>query len=460
MTVINDVLDFSKIESGKLLIDHEIFNLRVLMEEVADMLSSKADEKSLEFVGSYQPGIPETFYGDGGRIRQVLLNLAGNAIKFTETGEVVVAVQLIERRGASARVRISVRDTGIGISEDRLSLIFESFTQADGSTSRKYGGTGLGLTISKQIVELMGGKMEVKSTVGAGSEFAFDIMLNIGEERLHPITSDHMQGLRVLIVDDNKTNRLILSEQLKSWGCTPTEAASGAAALELLQEQSFSLCILDMQMPEMDGIEAARRIREFPELKHMPLILFSSMSTFASGNANRDNLFQAVLAKPIRQSPLFNAIMQTVCPELQVKATANPIQDVINLEGHRVLLVEDNSVNQKVASRLLERYGARVDCVGNGLEALSALESLRYDLVLMDCQMPEMDGYEATTKIREREQSQGLPHQLVIAMTAHAMEGDREKCLAAGMDDYLSKPIRQEELRQVFGRWLQAQEAA
>ena len=462
LTVINGVLDFSKIEAGKMVIDCEDFNLRTTIEEVADLLAPRAQEKRLELNCLIPPGFPERLKGDPGRLRQVLTNLAGNAIKFTEEGEVTLEIRLIRQTRTHAHLRLEVRDTGIGISAERHAAIFDSFTQADGSTTRRYGGTGLGLTISRQLIELMGGRIGLESAVGKGSAFWVELSLPKQSLAGAPIRlPGSLKGLPVLVVDDNATNRRILREQLKSWGCRPVEVAGGAEALKRLRAahrtggQPFGLVVLDLQMPEMDGEETMRLIRSEEPFAELPILLLTSVCSRASLGEMRAKGFNAVLTKPVRQSHLLETIMEVLgysLPEPASRtAAALSTTGPVDLKL-RVLLAEDNTVNQKVALRLLERWGCPAQAVANGREALAAWKQIPYDLILMDVQMPEMDGLEAAAAIRRKEQGKGR-HIPIVAMTAHALEGDRERCLAAGMDDYVAKPVNPEELFGVLSRY-------
>lgn len=463
LTVINDILDFSKIESGKLEIEIADFNLRTLFEEVADLFAQRVHEKGLELACHVPPDFPEHLRGDDTRIRQVLTNLAGNALKFTEKGQISLKADLLQETPTHAHFRLSISDTGIGIPAERQEAIFESFIQADGSTTRRYGGTGLGLSICRQLVELMSGEIGVESELGRGSTFYFDLALaknvnppTLPEER----TPQAFTGLRVLIVDDNETNRHILREQLRAWGCRTAEATSGIIGLRLLsdayvQRDPFSLVLLDMQMPELDGAQTAILIRNDRRSGEIPLLLLSSGFHSAEEKARlQDSGFAAILTKPIRQANLLNTLLDVLGQRTKTNQKIAPDTGVGELPdlGLRVLLAEDNSVNQKVALRMLEKWGCRADAVANGKEVLAALDSIHYDLILMDVQMPEMDGLEATTMIRRREQGIGK-HVPIIALTAHAMTGDRERCLAAGMDDYVSKPIRAVELMNTLHNW-------
>ena len=453
LSVINDILDFSKIEAGKMLIEHVEFDLRAVIEEVAEVLAPSAHEKGFEIVCDVPPQLAAGVKGDPARLRQVLTNLVGNAVKFTERGEVVIEARAREEGDHRRIIRIGVRDTGIGIPADRLQAVFDSFTQVDGSTTRKHGGTGLGLTICRQLVELMGGQIRVESAVGAGSVFWFELPF---EPALHAAPSaapiERLRGLRVLVVDDNATNRMIVRETLRAWGCRPEEADSGAAALAALGAAAatdpFGLVILDMQMPEMDGAETAERIRADGRFASLPLVLLSSIATMRDV---RTTPFAAALAKPVRQAALLRTVREIVGGQTEEVAPAAAAAVERPAESLHVLLAEDNAVNRTVALRMLKKLGCRADAVENGGQAVAAAAREHYDLILMDVQMPEMDGFEATAAIRR--QVEGGQHTPIIAMTAHAMEGDRERCLAAGMDDYLSKPMSIGALAETLARW-------
>ena len=468
LTVINDILDFSKIEAGKLSLDQVPFALRDSLHETLQALALRAHTKSIELACRIAPEIPDALVGDPGRLRQVLVNLVGNAIKFTDRGEVVVAVSLVEAGGEQVVLRFAVSDTGIGIPADKLRTIFEPFEQADGTTTRRFGGTGLGLTISAKLVELMGGRIEVESEPGRGSTFSFTAVLGVQpQDASCPIEPDvcRLEELPVLIVDDNATNRLILDEIMASWGAWPVAVADGPAALEVLRAaaargERYTIALIDGMMPEMDGLELARRIRGEPEIAGVRLLLLTS-----AGRPEDNACFQtldisACLIKPVRQSELFDALMKAMplsdsCNEgLTMRQQDEDRSDPPGPAdgGLRVLLAEDHPVNQKVASRMLERMGHTVVIAPDGRQALAALEDGDYDLVLMDVQMPEMDGFEAVRTIREREAMDGQ-HIPIIALTAHAMQGDRELCLNAGFDDYLTKPIRQAQLQETLQTW-------
>ena len=459
LTIINDILDFSKIEAGKMTIEVADFSLREALEDVADLLAPRAQAAGLELISHVPPSVPERLRGDPGRIRQVLTNFAGNALKFTPRGEVVIEAHLVAETTHEATVRLSVRDSGIGIPQGRQEAIFESFTQADGSTTRRYGGTGLGLTICRQLTHLMDGRIGVESEPGRGSTFWVELTLakQPVAAATQPAIAPRLEGLRALVVDDNAVNRFILREQLRSWGCRTEEAPGGREALEALAGSGadpFGLVLLDMMMPGMDGEETARLIRADPRRRGLPLVLLSSAGHRGGRAELQKSGFAAALVKPVRQSQLFDALADVLAEERAVPRTEGPKEAppkeapkegaTVEPLGLRVLLAEDNSTNQKLALRLLSKWGCRADAVANGMEALDALAQAPYDAVLMDVQMPEMDGLEATAAIRLREaDGQRIP---IIAMTANAMQGDREHCLEAGMDDYVSKPIRPQEL--------------
>jgi signal transduction histidine kinase/CheY-like chemotaxis protein len=449
MTVINDVLDFSKIEAGRLELDHAPFGLRTTVADAMRAVSVRAHQKELELLWRVAPDVPDGLVGDAGRLRQVLINLVGNAVKFTDRGEVVVEVELDRRASNEVALRFSVRDTGIGIPPEKQKAIFDAFVQADGSTTRKYGGTGLGLTISSRLVALMRGAIGVASDVGRGSTFHFTATFGIAEEGSLPpdvIVVPDLARLRVLVVDDNATNRRILQEVLATWNMRPTAVDDGEAGLAALRAAAaegdpFRVVLLDLMMPGMDGLEMAARVRELPDVAATSVIILSS-ATGTEGRLGREGTVKAWLTKPVRQSDLLDAIVGLPWQERPVSTPApTPAAPSQGRAGRaRVLLAEDNVVNQRLALRLLERQGYNVTIVTTGREAVELIESATFDVVLMDVQMPEMNGFEATAAIRHRERTAG-GHLPIIAMTAHAMTGDRERCLQAGMDDYVSKPI-------------------
>ncbi|HEV7732374.1 MAG TPA: response regulator [Candidatus Binatia bacterium] len=452
LTIINDVLDHSKIEAGKVAIECVDFELRTVMEEVAELLGPRAYEKGLELVCSVPPSLPEQLRGDPHRLRQVLTNLLGNAVKFTEDGQVVVAAEGIAESTTRASIRIAVTDTGIGIPKDRQAAVFDSFTQADGSTTRRYGGTGLGLTISRRLVELMGGTLVLESEPGRGSTFRFDLTFDkqtatatVVPETLPPA----LHGVRALVVDDNATNRRVLRHQLDAWGFHFTEASDGFEAVALLRraatDDPFGLVLLDMQMPDQDGVTTARIIKSDPAIAATPLVLLSSMSFPGGTDAMHEAGFAAAIMKPCRKAQLFRALLH-VLNATPATVARPPSDTALPTElGLDVLLAEDNPVNQLVAVRLLERMGCRVTVAGDGRAAVDAIAARAFDVVLMDLQMPEMDGAAATAEIRRREAGTGR-HLPIVAMTAHAMQGDAERCLAMGMDGYVAKPVRTPEL--------------
>jgi signal transduction histidine kinase/DNA-binding response OmpR family regulator len=457
--VLNDILDFSKMEAGKLSVEDAGLNLRRLIEEVTTILAPNAQEKGLEIACLVPPAFPELVRGDPGRLRQILTNLVGNAIKFTDTGEVVVEARRLYETRTHARVELAVRDTGIGIPPERHAAVFQSFTQADGSTTRRYGGTGLGLTICRQLVELMGGTIALESEAGKGSTFRVELTLTKqAEVDAGQTAPPALRGLRVLTVDDNTTNRLILCQQLRSWGCRSAEAASGPEALASLgaavDDDPFRLVLLDLQMPDMDGAQVAAAIRADARFAGLPLVLLSSMGGLRGVETARSLGFDAVLSKPVCQSTLLETVTAVLaqCAAGGGLTTAAP--EAPPDACLRVLLAEDNAVNRTVLLTMLERLGCRTDTAVNGRDAVDvALRGEpRYDVVLMDVQMPEMDGLEATGEIRRREAGSGR-RTPIIALTAHATAGQRERCLAAGMDDYLAKPVTLDELREKIFSW-------
>ena len=472
LSIINDILDFSKIEAGKMNVEPIPFDLRLAVEEMADLVTPKAREKGLDLILRFSPDVPSRVIGDPGRIRQILINLCGNAIKFTAKGHIDLNVERVERTGEQVQLRFSVADTGIGIPASKLGHVFERFTQADTSTTRQYGGTGLGLSISKQLVDLMGGKMGVESKIGEGSQFWFILPLPVDLTPLDtaPIGRD-MSGVRVLSVDDNPTNLFVLREQLNGWGLRNDSSSGAEDALNLLRAAQrvgdpYQIAILDHEMPIMDGEQLARTIKADAELKNTALVLHSSIGVRGDAVRMKKAGFSAYLTKPAREAELLNTLvtlwahwrpapsghvvaLHSLADGSGIISPAEPVQPVFRA---RVLIVEDNAVNQIVAARLLEKMGCRVDVAADGLEAVEMVGLLPYDAIFMDCQMPEMDGFEATQEIRRREGSS--VHRPIIAMTANAMHGDRERCLNAGMDDYVSKPIRKADLIAALNRHL------
>ena len=465
LTVINDILDFSKIEAGKIDLEVADFDVRDSLETTLKTLAVRADEKGLELLCEVAPEVPEVVRGDVTRLKQVVLNLVGNAIKFTNQGEVAVRVQVEAEDGRDLVLRFTVSDTGIGIAEDKREKIFDPFAQADTSTTRKYGGTGLGLTISVRLVRMMGGKIWVESEEGRGSHFHFTVRVGAADRKEIKVGSaappEILRGVRVLVVDDNGTNRRILEGMLKRWEMRPVSAKGGEEALAQLVAarkagDAFGLIVTDMHMPKMDGFALVERIRRRPELSTATIMMLTSAGHRGDAERCQKLGVSAYLLKPIRQSELREAIARVLGAREQegkipliTRFSLGDARD--GSDSLRVLVAEDNPVNQRLIVRLLEKRGHRVVLADNGRQALAALEKESFDLVLMDVQMPEMDGFEATSAIRMREKSIGS-HQTIIALTAHAMKGDREECLARGMDGYLTKPIRPQELDEVLAR--------
>jgi len=464
LTLMNDILDFSKIEAGKLTFETMDFDLRNAVESAVDLLAETAQAKGIELFSAVYSDVPTQLRGDPGRLRQVLVNLLSNAVKFTERGEVIVRVTYERETDGRVLLRFAVSDSGIGIPEEAQSRIFEAFLQADGSTTRRYGGTGLGLAISTQLVEMLGGNIGVESTPGKGSTFWFTATFE--KQPQSAVESEtraaNLEGMRVLVVDDNATNRKLVHHQITSWGMRNGSAENGQEALSILHREAaagdpYRVAILDMQMPQMDGLALARAIKADPRIAGTRLLMMTSLGR-RDDEAIREAGVDLCLTKPVKQSQLFDCLV-TLTGDYVVESTlqdikpasassARPLQ---NRNAARILVAEDNIINQRVALRQLERLGYAADAVANGLEVLDALQRIPYDLVLMDCQMPEMDGYQATTEIRKREGESR--HTKIIAMTANALGGDRERCISAGMDDYISKPVKQEILAETIERW-------
>ena len=463
LTVINDILDFSKIEAGKIDLEEVDFNLRDCLESTLKTVALRADEKRLELLCEVAPEVPEVVRGDSTRLRQVVINLVGNAIKFTERGEVALKVQVEAQEGQERLLRFTVADTGIGIPEEKRELIFAPFSQADTSTTRKYGGTGLGLTISTRLVEMMGGRIWVESEVGKGSQFHFTARMEAADAKEVKVGTialpEMLRGVKVLVVDDNRTNRRILEGMLGRWEMKSSSVEGGEEALAQLSAareagKPFGLILTDINMPKMNGFALVERIRQRPELSTATIMMLTSAGQCGDAARCQELGVAAYLLKPIRQSELRQAIARVLGVREQDGAipliTRFSVQDTREPSAFlRVLLAEDNAVNQRLAVRLLEKRGHRVVVASNGREAVEALEKESFDLVFMDVQMPEMDGLEATTAIREKEKGSGV-HQPIIALTAHTMKGDREKCLAGGMDGYLTKPIRPQENEEIL----------
>jgi len=456
LTVINDILDFSKIESGNLELDHQTFDLRQCIEEVMDVFSMKAAQKGLDLVYQIDYRISAQIISDRHRLRQVLLNLIGNAMKFTHQGEIFVQINLISANDDEIELAFDIKDTGIGIPPDKISKLFKPFSQVDSSTTRRYGGTGLGLVISQRLVELMGGSIGVDSQQGVGTTFSFTIRSRISQESIRQYVHCNTvgnEGKTVLVIDDNATNLTILKNQLEQWKLVPTLAISGQQALEILSfHDQFDLVITDMQMPDMDGTQLSQRIKA--RHSRLPIILLSSIGD--ESKKKYPDLFSEVLNKPVKQQQLCRAIQSSLKPGvIKVVAPANGAKPVLSEDFAmkyplRILIAEDNAVNQKLALRVLNKLGYQnIDLAQNGLEAIEKLANEFYEVILMDVQMPEMDGLEATRRIR----AMAGKYPVIIAMTANAMQGDREECLHAGMDDYISKPIRLDEIVNVLERW-------
>jgi len=457
--IINDVLDFSKVEAGQLQVDPIEFHLQDCVDNVLRALALRAHEKGLELACHIDSAVPETVFGDPVRLRQILTNLVGNAIKFTDEGEVTVTIERSSGTGNQAELHFAVKDTGPGVPKEKQADIFRAFVQADGSMTRRQGGTGLGLTISTQLAELMGGRIWLESVVGEGSIFhvvlPFPEGQNILSQPVVPSTPE-LRGLSVLVVDDNATNRKILIEMLRRWGCSATAVEGASSAISVLLERSktrqpVELVLTDAQMPEQDGFTFIETIRRYAELTPVAIMMLTSVGQYADVERCRYLGLSAYLTKPIRQHELQEAILR-VLGEAKINTGTRPLvtnQTVGNDPLLRVLLVEDNAVNQKVVQLLLQKWNYRVIAAANGIEALAQLKETPVDVVLMDLQMPQMDGFQTTAAIRREEAGIGR-HLPIIGLTAHAMRGDRERCLEAGMDDYLSKPIHAEELKRIL----------
>jgi len=463
LLLLNDILDFSKIEAGKLDFEAIDFQLRDTLDDTIRALGVRAHQKGLELAGHILPDVPDGLQGDPTRIRQIVVNLLGNAIKFTSEGEVVIQVEIQDESENEVVLHFAVRDTGIGISLEKQQLIFEAFTQTDSSTTRKYGGTGLGLAISSRLVNKMGGKIWVESEPDRGSTFHFTARFHLqktSSRKYAPLGAEALRGLPVLVVDDNATNRRILQEMLLTWQMNPELSESGPEALKILERANtegtpFSLILLDAQMPDLDGFSVVERIKQDARLSKLVVIMLTSAGFRGDAARCRELGIQGYLTKPIKRSDLLEAIKVVLGSQTGAEASP-PLVTVHSLRESRgrlrILLAEDNRVNQVLAVRLLEKRGHEVTVAGNGEEALEALGKQAFDLILMDVQMPEMDGLQATVAIRKGEMNSGK-HIPIIAMTAHAMAGDKERCLEAGMDDYLTKPIRPEQLVDVLERY-------
>ncbi len=466
LAIIDDILDFSKIEAGKLEMENIDFDLRVTVESILDMFSTKTEKKDLDFSCYINPEIPSLLCGDPGRLRQVLINFVNNAIKFTSDGEVAISANLDKETETHAIIKFDVRDTGVGISDDRMDRLFKPFSQVDTSTTRNYGGTGLGLAISKQITELMGGEIGVESEEGKGSFFWFTVELEkqrLGQQQ-EALKLGNIENIRVLVVDSHKISRHIFRKYLESWQCRVEESASVDEAMRTLhaaanEGDTFKIAIIDYCMPKVDEKSLCKKIKAEPKFKDLILVMLASVGRRGDAKHFKELGFSAYLTKPIKHSRLLDCLrIVTGEPANAERETNDQIVTQHSISEYhknsiRILLAEDNVVNQKIALHILEKkFGYHVEVAGNGMEVIESLEKFDYDLVLMDCQMPKMDGYETTRNIRDVE-SPVKDHNLpIVAMTANAMKGDREKCLAAGMNDYVSKPINVKELADVIGR--------
>ncbi len=476
LTVVNDILDFSKIEAGRLDLEDEDFDLRAMIEGTNDLLALEAQKKGVEYVCCIHPSVPARLIGDAGRLRQILTNVVGNAVKFTEEGEVSIDARVADQTEREVTLAFTVTDTGPGIPPERRESIFEEFAQVDGGTARKHGGTGLGLAITRHLVEMMGGTIEVESPAGSssgGTVFRFSVVCEKSAEppiKTHGAATVDVRHQRFLVVDDNATNRRLLSVLLDSWNCRHEEASNARDAMRMLveareQNDPFGIALLDMQMPDVDGETLGYWIKAEPALQEtILLVMITSVGLRGDAARLKKAGFAAYLTKPIKQSRLYDSLVSVLTeatrPPQSGRATRLVTRhSVPEREGRRarILVAEDNPVNQKVALNLLQKMGYRAEAVGDGRETLEALGTIPYDIVLMDCQMPDMDGYEATRQIRDRESASDsrIP---IIAMTAHAMKGDRQKCIEAGMDDYLSKPVDPRALAEALDRWLPKEE--
>ena len=476
LDIINDILDFSKIEAGKLELEIVDFELLNIVEGTAELVADQARQKKLSLMTYLAPDVPTSLRGDPGRLRQILLNLLSNAIKFTDSGEVVVQATLDAKDEKRCRVRFSVTDTGIGMPQEAVYRLFQPFTQADGSITRRYGGTGLGLSIAKLLVELLGGRIGVRSTEGKGSTFWFSVPLERSQVKTEPAPGNNfdLENAKVLLVDALEGTAKILQDYTASWGMHCETVGSFQEALDVLRKAAnkgkpFDLAIVELVMPDMDGFEFARAVQEDPKLSQTKLILCTAEDKGRLGEGALEAGFSAYLIKPLRQSRLFDCISLVLDatsdtsqaalaaykpPKLSTTAEMNVFQ-----QTGMILVAEDNPVNQKVALMLLKELGFSAHVVASGVEAVDVVNRAPYSMILMDCQMPEMDGFEATGAIRRAEALTGR-HIPIIAMTAHAMQGDREKCIAAGMDDYVSKPVTAAKLKEVLVRWFKTDSAA
>jgi two-component system, sensor histidine kinase and response regulator len=474
LVIINDILDFSKIEAGKLEFEHIDFNLRDTIEDAIQLLALKAHEKGLEIIHQISPEVPSLLRGDPMRLRQIIANMVNNSIKFTENGEVSISIERMSEDLGGVELAFKIRDTGIGIPVDRQDRLFKSFSQVDSSTTRRYGGTGLGLAICKRLSEMMGGQIGFQSNKGGGSTFWFTAHFQkqqrSAEEPFQLLTG--MRHKRILVVDDNRTNRDVLDNYLKIWGCRSIAAGGGPEALKILHQaveahDPFDLVIIDHMMPDMDGMALGMAIKATPFLAHTRMVMLTSSGSGGDGGRMREIGFDACLSKPVKQSSLYNYFVSAFCSlgdeqdQCAGKRVETPSQPQVRKrnDNYRILVVDDNSINLKVALKMLNVYGFNTGTATNGEEALQMLSKKPFDLVLMDIQMPVMDGYEATARIRDPGSSVRDHDIPIIAMTANAMKGDREKCLQAGMEDYISKPIDPRELQILLDKWMLKAEA-
>jgi two-component system sensor histidine kinase/response regulator len=468
LVIINDILDFSKIEAGKLEFEHIDFNLYNTIEDAIQLLALKAHEKGLEIIHQISPEVPSLLQGDPIRLRQIIANMMNNSIKFTDSGEVSVSIELVSESLESVVLAFKIRDTGIGIPVDRQDRLFKSFSQVDSSTTRRFGGTGLGLAICKRLSEMMGGEIGYQSNEGGGSTFWFTARFKkqarIGEDPIRLPTE--IRKKRVLVVDDNRTNREVLSNYLNIWGCRSRVASNGPEALKMLyrsmeEHDPFQLAIIDHMMPDMDGTALGMAIKATPSLGKLHMVMLTSGGLSGDARRIRELGFDACINKPVKQSLLYNCLVTLFCRaedddphDMQKVELSSPLLALKRYDNYRILVVDDNSINLKVALKMLNVYGLNTGTATNGQEAVQMLSTKPFDLVLMDIQMPIMDGYEATARIRDPNSSVRAHDIPIIAMTANAMKGDKEKCLQAGMEDYISKPIDPNELQSLLDKWL------
>ncbi|MGE5382067.1 MAG: response regulator [Omnitrophica WOR_2 bacterium] len=457
MTIINDILDFSKIESGKMAIDEAPFELRNCIEDALDLFAPKAIEKGIDLLYLIQPDVSPFLVGDVNRLRQIMVNLINNAIKFTEEGEIFISIEKIGEGEGYQELQFSIKDSGIGIAKEKMDILFEAFTQADATTTRRYQGTGLGLAIAKHLINLMGGNIWVESKLGKGSTFYFNLKLassGIGKTKLYVRGQiPELKNSRVLIVDDNETNRHIFTLQFESWGMIPFTAKSGQEALEIIedQEEPFELAVVDMQMPAMDGLELGKIIKAIPFKGDIPMIMLTSLGKI---NKLPTDIFDAQLSKPIKLAELFEEVLRVIAETRNRRnnmADHNIDKNLAEKLPMRILLAEDNTTNQDLVITLLGKMGYKIDAVENGRKVLEMLDRKKYDIILMDIQMPVMNGMEATKVICDRYPENERPK--IIAITANAMTGDRERYLNAGMVDYLPKPIKFKDVQSVLIKW-------